>query len=993
MPPIALNTAAASHEFADLPESWQVGDFGRFSREKALFEYQRTALTLATRALWLYYEDAGDWESGESEEAKDARKRAFVQKNYGGDLREFNAPEFTDRGRTKANPIFRILERGFAAENGAIPYWRTANRMGFWMATGSGKTLVMIKLAEHLERLKKGGEIPPHPILILAPGGHPLGQIRRAVDEFNRAGGMRIDLAHLRDFRGDSGLRFNDTARVYYCDANHFSEEQKEAMVDYRAYENGGKWLVMLDEAHRGRREDAKRKAMYSLMARDGFLFNFSATFTDADDIAAAVIRHNLPDFVRAGHGKRLRMHNAEFSAFRDANPDLDIGEAAKKKITLKSLAVLALLKRRVLEVRKKSGLGDIFYHLPLMLTLVNSVNVERDGNDLFQFFQTLRELASGDIDAAALKEAANELAREWRDPKGELFAGEHDPPLCGPENPFKDLTAAALREAVFLGKKPGELEYQTGRDGKEIAFKLKSADAPFGLIRIGDIKNWTKDFLEGMEGVKALAEKPFFSRLDESPMTMLMGSRAFFESWDSNRPNIINFINIGGRDARIFVPQSVGRGARIEPLPGRRRRLDRLLPSLQDDERSAAGKVWGETTPLETLFLFATNRAAMTAVLKGMNEENAASEFRPLGDAFKARARTADEGPLLIPCYKKEEDGEANSFPFFASEDSLSRFRRHMADCSDSVLLVRDGFSASQVAQIRGAELGKGGSVRASPKNDYADITLMTRRMAAHFAAGGLGKAKMRELEEGRDGDIVHFRRVSAKLTATEMDLLRKKIEKVASFPEAEKRDGELLQRVARGELTPEEYQRERQQLTREDDFHGRLKIRHCASHYYSPLALAIDGQADWIRHVVREESEVQFLQALEKWLEKDPKAGWDFWMFSKLDESTDSVYIPYHDCSRNLRRKFKPDFIFWMRRAEKYRIVFVDPHGAAHSDWLDKAEGWEKLFQGRAFSHKDADDIRVRLAFYTDDRASVPGDKYRNCWIDNPAAIFADD
>ena len=987
MPPLALNTAAASHEFADLPESWRVGDFGRFSREKALFDYQRTALTLATRALWLYYEDAGDWESGESEEAKDARKRAFVRKNYGGDLREFNAPEFTDRRRTKANPIFRILERGFAAENGAIPYWRTANRMGFWMATGSGKTLVMIKLAEHLERLKKGGEIPPHPILILAPGGHPLMQIRRAVDEFNRAGGMRIDLAHLREFRGDSGLHFNDTARVYYCDANHFSEEQKEAMVDYRAYENGGKWLVMLDEAHRGRREDAKRKAMYSLMARDGFLFNFSATFTDADDIAAAVICHNLPDFVRAGHGKRLHMHDAEFSAFRDANPDLDIGEAAKKKITLKSLSVLALLKRRVLEVRKKSGLGDSFYHLPLMLTLVNSVNVDRDRNDLFQFFQTLRELASGDIDAAALKEAANELAREWRDPKGELFAGRHhpDPPLCGQENPFKDLTAAALREAVFLGKKPGELEYQTGRDGKEIAFKLKSADAPFGLIRIGDIKNWTKDFLEGMEGVKALAEKPFFSRLDESPMTMLMGSRAFFESWDSNRPNIINFINIGGRDARIFVPQSVGRGARIEPLPGRRRRLDRLLPSLPDDERSAAEKVRGETTPLETLFLFATNRAAMTAVLKGMNEGNVASEFRPLGDAFKARTRTAEEGPLLVPCYKKDENGEANSYPFYASEDSLSRFRRHMADCPDSVLLVRDGFSPRQTTQIRAAAESDEG-VEEAGQNNYADISLMTRRMATHFASGGLGRAKVRELKEGANGDIVHFRRISARLsTDDDMLILKAKIEEAVNFKD---KSPKLLDLVDKGALSREDYRR-----LATADFQGRLEIRHCASHYYSPLAMAVDGRADWIRHVVREKSEVQFLRALENWLAQDPKIGWDFWMFSKLDEATDSVYIPYQDTARNQQRKFKPDFVFWMRRRGEYRVVFADPKGAVFPGWRDKAKGWERLFADKTFSHESVKNICVRLAFYAKDRTVIPGGDDGNSWIDHPAAIFADD
>ena len=53
------------------------------------------------------------------------------------------------------------------------------------MATGSGKTLVMVKLIEHLHRLRERGEIPPHNILVLAPSDHLLGQIRRTVQEFN----------------------------------------------------------------------------------------------------------------------------------------------------------------------------------------------------------------------------------------------------------------------------------------------------------------------------------------------------------------------------------------------------------------------------------------------------------------------------------------------------------------------------------------------------------------------------------------------------------------------------------------------------------------------------------------------------------------------------------------------------------------------------------------------------------------------------------------
>ena len=45
------------------------------------------------------------------------------------------------------------------------------------------------------------------------------------------------------------------------------------------------------------------------------------------------------------------------------------------------------------------------------------------------------------------------------------------------------------------------------------------------------------------------------------------MGSRSFYEGWDSNRPNIINFINIELRQKQNFILQSIGRGIRIEPI------------------------------------------------------------------------------------------------------------------------------------------------------------------------------------------------------------------------------------------------------------------------------------------------------------------------------------------------------------------------------------------------------------------------------------------
>jgi len=60
----------------------------------------------------------------------------------------------------------------------------------------------------------------------------------------------------------------------------------------------------------------------------------------------------------------------------------------------------------------------------------------------------------------------------------------------------------------------------------------------------------------------------------DNSSINILLGSRAFYEGWDSNRPNVMMFINIGIGDSRKYVLQSIGRGERIEPLKGMRKRL-----------------------------------------------------------------------------------------------------------------------------------------------------------------------------------------------------------------------------------------------------------------------------------------------------------------------------------------------------------------------------------------------------------------------------------
>ena len=105
--------------------------------------------------------------------------------------------------------------------------------------------------------------------------------------------------------------------------------------------------------------------------------------------------------------------------------------------------------------------------------------------------------------------------------------------------------------------------------------FKLRSSEKPFALIKISDISKWIREELEGYDIIETFDNESYFKKInrDDSDINILMGSRTFYEGWDSNRPNIILYINIGvGSQAKKFVLQSVGRGVRIEPIKNERK-------------------------------------------------------------------------------------------------------------------------------------------------------------------------------------------------------------------------------------------------------------------------------------------------------------------------------------------------------------------------------------------------------------------------------------
>ena len=127
------------------------------------------------------------------------------------------------------------------------------------------------------------------------------------------------------------------------------------------------------------------------------------------------------------------------------------------------------------------------------------------------------------------------------------------------------------------------------------------------------------------------------------------MGSRSFYEGWDSNRPNLLLFVNIGvGSDAKKFVLQSVGRGVRIEPQKYQRKRLQNLFNAKEVKEQLFE-KVKNLILPIESLFIFGTDAENLREIIATLKAEK---QDKNLGEAFILNPE-AEGKTLLIPVYR----------------------------------------------------------------------------------------------------------------------------------------------------------------------------------------------------------------------------------------------------------------------------------------------------------------------------------------------------
>jgi hypothetical protein len=1000
----SLEYLAEKVPFEALPANWSTFALDRFSSDKSLWDYQQQALKHALAVLFKYYEEFEDYIPGMDEGADVVRRRKLA--DWYEDGMSLSAKERASLnlslGRAK-RPLLELIGEFFSLDddNPRLDFERLCNRMGFWMATGSGKTLVLVKLLEILHLLMRRQEIPACDVLMLTHREDLIVQFQKAIAEYNHApdAPIHIELRELRDYpeakrEAPGGLLGRDsTLRVFYYRSDNVSDEHKERIVDFRNYDNDGRWYVLLDEAHKGVAEDSKRKHIYSILSRAGFLFNFSATFTDTLDLTTTVHNFNLAEFISSGYGKHIAILKQELSAFKRRGGG-DYTDDEKRKVVLKSMMLVACTAKKVRELRAESGVPGLYHH-PLLLALVNSVNTE--DADLKLYFQQLIAIGRGQVSDTMWNTARDEL---WEELAGEPeFLYEDRRKLHFAEDDIKGLRPADIWRDVYNSEsgKAGEIEVLV-RPGniREIAFKLKTSARPFALIKIGDITTWLKESLTGFDAIETLDDESFFAQLNQpdSSINILMGSRSFYEGWDSNRPNVINFVNIGtGDDARKFIIQSVGRGVRVQSWGGARKRLEELHDAF--DDKALFRRLRAKAEAPETLYVLGTNREALNVVLEELKKE------KPLLQDYLRLELNPDVGRrlLLVPEYRDQskslmEDRVPSKFEITPDDfDLLSKYDAAVKD--DHVLLLAHGGTPGLVQHFRDSIKDSDRYFAKQSARSYRNMEVMVGRVMDYFGLRMREVERMRELE---DDDIVHFRQMSVdKVHAEE---IQNRVNRVifSQKPEAKARVAELSQKVVQMELGLPEAARamEDEGLTGRETYNQDLTLEYLANHYYLPTVYSNGKRLDYVRHIIDTESEVRFLGVLRDYVKKPDCVlkKLDWWMFSKLDQYLDDPFIPYYDPKQNREARFIPDFIFWGQSGTNYVILFVDPKGMEQIDWERKVDGYCRQFEDgkgspRLFCY-DKLTVSVRLSLFTRDRNKSPEGSYKRFWHDNARDLF---
>lgn len=485
--------------------------------------------------------------------------------------------------------------------------WPQLNKLAYWMATGSGKTLVMhaniLQFQHYLA--KHGRQRELNRIILLTPNE---GLSQQHLREF-QAAGIEAEL-----FNKDGRGLFAGHA-VEIIEVTRLRDEMGDRTVAVDAFESNN--LVLVDEGHRGASGggDGAWMRFRNALCEKGFSFEYSATFGQAvkgnavlTDLYAknTLFDYSYRYFYGDGFGKDYQILNLDEATQRD-HQDLYL-----------VACLLSFFQQQRLYRDKESAFKPFLIEKPLWIFVGGSVTAtlaKQDASDIVEILKFLAGYVGNRTGSVQRIERVLNQGLVTATGKN-LFAGRFAYlNTCG-------LTAAQVFDETLavLFNAPGGgqlyIENLKGATG-EVALRLGAENEPFGVINVGDDAKLVKLCDDNK---LATGEREFSASLfhdinnAHSQVNLLIGSKKFTEGWSSWRVSTMGLMNVGkGEGAQII--QLFGRGVRLKGYEMSLKRSGKTqLPDGMDRPKHIAA--------LETLGIFGIHADYMAQFRDFLEEE-----------------------------------------------------------------------------------------------------------------------------------------------------------------------------------------------------------------------------------------------------------------------------------------------------------------------------------------------------------------------------------
>ncbi|EAQ5857521.1 type III restriction endonuclease subunit R [Salmonella enterica] len=561
------------------------------------------------------------------------------------------------------------------------------NKLAYWNATGSGKTLLLhVNILQYLHYYQNGNTHHyPDKIILLTPDER-LSQ--QHLDELYNSG-----FSHIQLFDKNKSAPFKGTVEV--IDINKLADDMGDKTVAVEAFE--GNNLVLIDEGHKGtgtaagawmRRRDK--------LTRDGFAFEYSATFGQAVsggnnveaveaeikkkkakllfettalgkltaeqleklELTSEELRDARIQATREVYGKSILFDYSYKFFYEDGygkeslilnlNPNED--KKDERRYEYFTACLLSFYQQQYLFNKNKDKLGEFNIEKPLWVFVGNTVSGE--DSDIHAVLRFLAWFLNNEVQAKSwIRDLVKNKARILDTKDRNIFEKRFTALINGPEDIYLDILAR-LFNTTHSGQRLRVLNL-IGSKG-ELALQVGEAE-PFGLINIGDSPSLYKMCEEDttFDYQRDDFAKSLFHTLNDkdSQLHILIGSRKFTEGWSSWRVSTMGLLNMGRGEGSQII-QLFGRGVRLK---GRNYSLKRSTPG----ERPKGLHL----EKLETLNIFGVRADYMATFKQYLEDEGITPSDEILELNFETRPNMPNTKLKTLKLKDGYKDNQKNGF------------------------------------------------------------------------------------------------------------------------------------------------------------------------------------------------------------------------------------------------------------------------------------------------------------------------------------------